>query len=128
MRIIGHGVDLVEFQSLQRLLDHAETDFIQEYFSAAEQERIPDGLHRLKHLAGQFAAKEAVAKALGTGFSDRVALGDVEILRNESGAPVVSLHGGAAAAAARLGIESWFVSIAHGEATAIASTIAVATV
>src|SRR5215218_4263406 len=64
MRILGHGVDLVEFESLRRLLSHSEADFIAESFTPAEQSRIPSSVHRLPHLAGQFAAKEAVTKAL----------------------------------------------------------------
>jgi holo-[acyl-carrier protein] synthase len=125
MRILGHGIDLVEFTSLQRLLSHAEADFIAEYFTDAERSRIPDGVHRLAHLAGQFAAKEAVSKALGTGFSDGVAFGDVEVGRTEEGAPFVHLRGGAAARAEALGVDAWLVSISHGETAAIASTIAV---
>ena len=111
---------------MKRLFGHAEAEFIDEFFSEAERARIPEGVHRLAHLAGQFAAKEAVTKALGTGFSDGVAFGDVEIRRNESGAPFVVLHGGAAALSDAKGIDEWFISITHGETAAIASTIAVA--
>jgi len=126
MRIIGLGLDLVEYESMRSLLNHAESDFIAECFTDAERARIPDGVHRLAHLAGQFAAKEAVTKALGTGFSDGVAFGDVEIGRTEEGAPFVQLRGEAAARATALGVDAWFVSISHGENAAIASTIAVA--
>lgn len=125
MRIIGHGIDLAEFESIRRLLGHAEADFIEEYFTRAERARIPDGVHRLAHLAGQFAAKEAVTKALGTGFGDGVAFVDVEIGRNDAGAPFIQLYGGAAALAAALGVDAWFVSISHGDTAAIATTIAV---
>jgi holo-[acyl-carrier protein] synthase len=126
MRILGHGIDLVQFDSLQRLLSHGEHDFIEEYFTDAERARIPDGVHRLAHLAGQFAAKEAVTKALGTGFGNGVAFGDVEVARTEEGAPIVHLRGEAAARAATLGVDAWFVSISHDDTAAIASTIAVA--
>ena len=54
-------------------------------FSDTERARIPDDVHRLAHIAGQLAAKEAVTKALGTGFGDDVAFGDVEIGRTEAG-------------------------------------------
>lgn len=125
MRIVGHGIDLVEFDSLHRLLSHGEADFIAEYFTDSERALIPSGVHRVAHLAGQFAAKEAVTKALGTGFSDGVAFGDVEIGRTAEGAPFVHLRGGAAARAAELGVDAWFVSISHGDTAAIASTVAV---
>lgn len=126
MRIVGHGLDLVEFESMKRLLGHAEVDFIEECFTASERSRIPVGVNRLAHICGQFAAKEAVTKALGTGFADAVAFGEVEIGRNEEGAPFVHLQGEAAARAAALGVDEWFVSISHGDTAAIASTIAVA--
>ena len=126
MRIVGHGLDLVEFESMRRLLTHAEVDFIEECFTQRERARIPEGVHRLAHISGQFAAKEAVTKALGTGFSDSVSFSDVEIGRTEAGAPVVQLRGEAAARATALGVDRWFVSISHGDTAAIASTIAVA--
>ena len=126
MQIIGHGLDLVEFDSMRRLLAHAEADFVDTCFSEAERARIPIGPHRLAHIAGQFAAKEAVTKALGTGFGDDVSFGDVEVGRTETGAPSVRLHGKAAAIAGTLGIDTWFVSISHGDTAAIASAIAVA--
>ena len=125
MRIVGHGIDLVEFESMSRLLGHADVDFVDECFTEKERSRIPVGVHRLAHISGQFAAKEAVTKALGTGFGDGVSFSDVEIGRDEAGAPFVQLHGEAAARARALGIGAWFVSISHGETAAIASTIAV---
>lgn len=125
MRILGHGIDVVELESLRRLLSHSEADFIAASFTQAEQSRIPSNTHRLAHLAGQFAAKEAVTKALGTGFGDGVAFRDVEISRTEEGVPLVQLHGEAAERAAVLGVSAWFVSITHSDGAAIASTIAV---
>lgn len=125
MRVLGHGIDLVEFESLKRLLAHAETDFIDEMFRVAEKARIPAGVNRLAHIAGRFAAKEAVTKALGTGMGDGVAFADVEIDSAEGGAPLVRLHGGAEKRAAEQGIAGWHLSISHGETAAIASAIAV---
>ena len=127
MRILGHGIDLVELDPLRRLLSHAEEDFLEECFSDVERAGIPDGVNRLAHIAGQFAAKEAVTKALGTGFGDGVAFADVEVGRTPSGAPFIQLRGGAATRATSLGIDTWFVSISHGESAAIASVIAIAT-
>jgi holo-[acyl-carrier protein] synthase len=124
MRILGHGIDLMEFGSMRRLLSHAESDFLAECFTDAERARIPDGVHRLPHIAGQFAAKEAVTKALGTGFGDGVAFSDVEIGRTDAGVPTVRLQGEALILATAMGIEKWLVSISHDESAAIASVIA----
>ena len=124
--LVGHGIDIVELASMRRLLGHAEEDFLSECFTRAEQLHVPvDGPHRLAHIAGQFAAKEAVMKALGTGFGDGVAFADVEIGRNAAGRPMVRLSGGAARVAESLHVKSWLLSISHGEAFAIASAIAV---
>jgi holo-[acyl-carrier protein] synthase len=74
--------------------------------------------------AGRFAAKEAVVKALGTGFVDDIAWTDVEILRQPTGVPNVHLSGGALAVAQSLGVTRWLVSISHDESHAVASAIA----
>ena len=75
-------------------------------------------------LAGRFAAKEAVMKALGTGWREGVTFPGIEILQQPSGRPYVVLHGGAAEKAAELGITAWHLSITHTEDLAIASAIA----
>jgi holo-[acyl-carrier protein] synthase len=77
------------------------------------------------YYGGRLAAKEAVVKALGTGFSGEVAWGDVEILRLPSGQPVVRLSGGAKAVADGLGVTRWVLSISHSNSFAVASAIAV---
>lgn len=124
--LLGHGIDIVELASMRRLLDHAEQDFLDECFTASERRNMsPGGGHRLPHIAGQFAAKEAVLKALGTGFGDGVAFADVEIGRNAAGAPTVTLSGGAAQIAQAMKVTAWLLSISHGEAFAVASAIAV---
>jgi holo-[acyl-carrier protein] synthase len=126
MRLIGHGIDIVELISLGRFLSHAEGDFLDECFTASERGKVPaDGPRRRAHIAGQFAAKEAVMKALGTGFGDGVAFADVEIGRTASGAPTVKLTGGAARVAESCGVNGWLLSISHGEAFAVASAIAI---
>lgn len=125
MTIIGHGIDLVELESLDRLLCHAAEDFLDECFTAEERANMPSGPQRLAHIAGRFAAKEAVMKAIGTGFGNGVAFADVEIGRSPAGTPSIRLADGAAHLAATLGITTWFLSISHGEKFAIASAIAV---
>jgi holo-[acyl-carrier protein] synthase len=95
-------------------------------FTEAEQAQADPEPHRAQYFAGRYAAKEAVVKALGTGFSDEVTWHDVEILRSETGAPSVNLSDGALEAANALGITRWLLSISHGDAFAIASALAVA--
>ena len=80
---------------------------------------------RAEFLAGRFAAKEAVAKALGTGFVGEMSWQDVAILRKTSGQPEVILTGATQEMASRLGVTRWLISITHTEAIAFASAIAI---
>ena len=74
--------------------------------------------------AGRFAAKEAVLKAIGTGFGAGVAFTDVMIHRAPGAAPEVRLSGGAAQAATALGVTAWQLSITHAGGIAMASVLA----
>ncbi len=82
------------------------------------------GVNRGERLAGRFAAKEAVAKAMGVGAGDGFGWTDIEITTADSGAPDVVLHAGAAERANALGITGWLVSTSHTDAYAVASAIA----
>jgi holo-[acyl-carrier protein] synthase len=124
--IVGHGIDLVEIRQIERRLSTAHGEWAEGAFTEAEQAQADPEPYRAQYFAGRYAAKEAVAKALGTGFSDDVTWHDVEILRSETGAPTVSLSGGALEVASAMGITDWLLSISHGDSFAIASAIAVA--
>jgi len=124
MCLIGHGIDIVEIAEMGRLLSMGEEDLLDQCFTDLEQEEVPKGVHRTQHIAGRFAAKEAVLKALGTGFGDGVAFVDVQIGRDPSGAPKVQLSGGAAIVAESLRVQKWLLSISHSQNFAIASAIA----
>ena len=77
------------------------------------------------HFAARFAAKEAVSKAFGTGFSNQVNWRDIEIRRKATGEPFVVLHSGAAELAKRLGIRTIFVSLSHSDEYAVANAVLV---
>ena len=81
---------------------------------------------RTQSLAARFAAKEAVAKALGTGiWREGIGWTDIEVGRNmETGAPVLSLHGPALAQAEKLGLTTWSISLSHDREHAIAFVVA----
>jgi holo-[acyl-carrier protein] synthase len=125
MRIIGHGIDLVETARIARLLeDHGER-FLSRCFTATERSYAGDRRREVEHLAGRFAAKEAIFKVLGTGWSDGVGWHEAEVVRQAGGAPAVVLHGRAAQVASELGIGQWLVSISHIKTHAMASAIGV---
>ena len=125
MRILGHGIDLIELVRVQTHLNNQHDDWVEAVFTADEQAQADSPPNKVSFFAGRYAAKEAVAKALGTGFSGEVAWQDIEILRCTSGAVDVKLSCGALDVANALNITGWFVSISHSGGVAIASAIAI---
>jgi holo-[acyl-carrier protein] synthase len=124
VNVIGHGIDLVEVAELRRWIEDPRDPLIPRCFVQVELEEIGDGPDRIERLAGRFAAKEAVLKALGTGFGAGVAFTDVVIHRAPGAAPEVQLTGGAANAATALGVTAWRLSISHAGGLAMASVLA----
>lgn len=124
MRVLGHGVDIVDIARIERTLnDHSER-FLERCFTSAERAYADESKRRTEHLAARFAAKEAVMKALGCGWAEGVGWTDIEVTRAESGQPGVVLRGEAERRAAGMGIQRWVVSLSHTEMMAIASVIA----
>jgi holo-[acyl-carrier protein] synthase len=124
--ILGHGIDIVETQRMRDLLDRHGEHFLARVFTPAEQAYCAKNPKRyVEHLAGRFAAKEAVLKALGTGWSNGIGWTDIEILPNPAGQPMLKLTGMCAEIADRLHVSAWHVSISHIATHATASAIAV---
>ena len=85
------GCDIVKINRFDLLCeDHV---FLEKYFTAGEQEYVASKLKKSQTLAGIFACKEAVLKALKLGIGSRIRLKDVEILHDENGAPTVNVKG-----------------------------------
>ena len=124
MPILGHGIDIVETSRIKRLVDEHGQRFLDRCFTPAEQAYCAKNQKRyFEHLAGRFAAKEAVLKVLGTGWRGGIAWTDIEILNEPSGQPKIHLTGECARIAAEQGIVHWHVSISHIETHATASAI-----
>ncbi len=109
---------------MRRWIHDPRDPLIPRCFVRTELEEIGDGPNRIERLAGRFAAKEAVLKALGTGFGAGVAFTDVVIHRMPGAAPEVQLSGGAAKAAEAQGVTAWRLSISHAGGLAMASALA----
>jgi holo-[acyl-carrier protein] synthase len=124
MRIIGHGIDVIETQRLARLLEEHGERFLARCYTEQERNYAQNRRRQIEHLAGRFAAKEAIFKALGTGWSGGIAWTDAEVLRLNTGQPTVALHGVCKQVAQEMGITRWWLSISHTEALATASVIA----
>jgi len=123
--IIGHGIDLCGVARIRKMLQDHGDRFLERTFTPAEvayAQRRKMGFEET--LAGRFAAKEAVMKALGTGWRDGVEFRGIEILNEPSGKPYVVLHDSTAEKARSLGITHWHITITHTEDLAIASAIA----
>lgn len=113
------GIDIVHFDSLRAAIDHSGERFLSRVFSEVELEYCASrGAGELASLAGRFAAKEAAIKALG--LTAPFACRQVEVLSLPNGAPELRLHGGAAAAMARLRLPEARVSISHDRDYAVA--------
>jgi holo-[acyl-carrier protein] synthase len=115
---ISTGIDLVEIERIESTIARHGERFLSRVFTPAERQSCAD---RAESLAARFAAKEAVAKALGSGL-DGFGFQDIEITRAENGAPGLILHGVAAQKASQEGLVKWSISMSHsqGHATAIA--------
>ena len=124
MNVVGHGIDLVDVAEMRRWIEDPRNPLIPRCFVQTELNEIGDGVGRTERLAGRFAAKEAVLKAIGTGFGAGVAFTDVTIQRAPGAAPEVRLSGVAARAAAALGVTTWRLSISHAGGMAMASVLA----
>ena len=121
--ILVHGIDLVDIASTERLLADPSGHFVKRCFTSDEQADVGEGPERAARLSGRFATKEAVLKALGTGFGAGVGFRDVEVVILAGGAPTIALHGKPAQLADALGISRWLVSTSHEGSMAVASVI-----
>lgn len=124
MPIVGHGIDIVQIARIEEMVQKHGDAFAARCFTIAERQWLSEFKFPVQHMAGRFAAKEAVVKALGTGFRDAISWLDIEILPDHLGKPTLSLTGHAADLAARAGIIHWHLSISHSDAAAVASVIA----
>lgn len=118
--VVGTGIDIIEVQRVNKAAQ--EPAFLKRVFTRQEQKYFERHNHRADTIAGTFAAKEAVAKALATGF-DGVGMQDIEITRDELGAPHVLLQNGALRRMQDIGGRSMHISISHIKEFAIAQAI-----
>lgn len=124
MRIIGHGIDLIDIARVERLLARHRDRVLERCLTPAERAYALSARRLVEHVAARLAAKEAVFKALGTGWAQGIGWADAEVTRDPAGRPGIALHGRAAQVAADLGITNWHVSLTHTPTAAAASVIA----
>jgi holo-[acyl-carrier protein] synthase len=121
MKPTGIGIDLVEVSRIREMLEKHGRRFTERTFTANEIAYCDACADPAMHYAARFAAKEAVAKALGTGlWADGVIWTDIEVVREPSGKPSIMLHG---AAKQHAGDASCLVSLTHTRDLAMAQVI-----
>lgn len=118
--MLTSGVDIIEITRVEESIARHGARFLDRVFTPQEQAACGG---RAASLAGRFAVKEAVAKALGTGIGD-IGWKDVEVVAAENGRPLLRLHRQAQALAAQLGLQEWAISISHTHNLAIGLAVA----
>lgn len=123
--IIGIGTDIVEIARLQLSIQRSGEPFMQKVYTEAERAAIPANPDRAaEYLAGRWAAKEAFAKALGTGITDACRLCEISVGNLEpSRKPVILLSGNAASTAFSMGVRNIHLSISHEKNYAVATVL-----
>ncbi len=120
MNILRSGVDIIEIDRLAKVNPGIRQRFLRRVYTPLELEIAGNSD---ASLAGRFAAKEAVSKALGSGIG-RVRWQDIEIRRGPNGEPELYLYGAARQLADELGLIIWSVSISHSKTYAVAIVVA----
>lgn len=116
------GVDLIEIERIEHAIARHGARLLHRVYTLRELEQCGG---RIESLAVRFAAKEAAAKALGTGiWRHGIGWTDLEVVRNGEGAPSLVLHNAAQARAHNIGWREWSVSLTHDRTQAIAFVVA----
>ena len=127
MPILGTGIDIVECLRIAQMIERHGELFITRVYTDHEIEYCSARKAATQHYAGRWAAKEAVMKTLGTGFTRGVGWQDIEVANRRSGEPKIVLSGGAKELAAQRGIDEILTTISHCRAYATATAIALQT-
>jgi holo-[acyl-carrier protein] synthase len=124
MDILGIGTDITECLRIAQMIERHGELFVDRVYTREEIRYCQQRKQATQHYTGRWAAKEAVLKALGTGWRRGISWRDVEVLNEPGGQPIVILRGGAAEAAGKLGITEMRISISHCRSHATATAIA----
>jgi len=121
--LLGLGTDLIETRRLQQSIDRFGDRFLERIFSPQEIAYCKRKKNAAESFAARFAAKEAGAKALGTGISRGVTWKDFEVKREASGRPSLHLSGRAAELAVAIGVKRIQLSLTHSRDLAMAVVV-----
>ncbi|MGA2034121.1 MAG: holo-ACP synthase [Thermoguttaceae bacterium] len=123
--IIGIGTDITECLRVARMIERHGELFINRVYTPEEIRYCQHRRAATQHFAGRWAAKEAILKALGTGWRGGIAWRDIEIRNEPGGKPLVAVRGGVKELIEELGVAKILVSISHCHTHATAYAIAI---
>lgn len=123
MPVIGIGTDIVKISRIKRIFKKYPKGFAERILHKNELKVMRELKDPKTYIAKRFSAKEAVAKALGTGIAQGVAFQEIEISNNENGQPLLTLHGNTLEVANNLGVNNNFISLSDEREYAIAYVV-----
>lgn len=126
MNILGIGTDIIEVPRIGKMIEQHGELFLRRVYTEREIRYCQGRKHAFEHFAGRWAAKEAILKAIGTGWVRGICWTDMEIRRDGTGGPTVLVRGGARDAAVKRGIGEILISLSHCRTYATATAIAMA--
>ena len=121
MNILGIGIDIIEIDRIEKVLKRTPR-FLERNFTEKEIEYFKANNLRSESIAGNFAAKEAISKAIGTGIRG-FNLKDIEILRDDLGKPIVNTYNNLNDICIKYSVKEIKVSISHSENYAVANSL-----
>lgn len=121
--IIATGIDIIEISRIEEALARQGERFRRRVFTDAEIAYCESVNPKVASYAARFAAKEAAMKALGTGWTDGIAWREIEVVRDEKGAPSLLLSGRALSRMRELGADRAHLSLSHSRDMAIAQVV-----
>jgi len=124
MSVVGIGTDIVECLRIAQMIERHGELFLTRVYTSREIEYCSSRKSATQHYAGRWAAKEAVLKAMGTGWARGITWRDIEVRNNEGGRPSIALGGAAREVCERLGVNQMLISISHCRSHATAYALA----
>lgn len=121
MNILGIGIDIIEIERIKKVIDR-KPRFIERNFTQKEIEYFEKNKLRAETIAGNFAAKEAISKALGSGIRG-FNLKDIEVLRDDLGKPIVKTYNNLESICIGYNIVDIKISISHSKNYAVANCL-----
>ncbi|MEC9053812.1 MAG: holo-ACP synthase [Verrucomicrobiota bacterium] len=123
MEIFGIGIDVIEVERIEKAIEESGDRFLDRVFTAEERSYCDKQNRPVIHFAARWAAKEAVAKAFGTGIGELLSWQDMEISRLPSGEPEMILRGGGQLFVEEHGITQIKISLTHARNYAAANAV-----